>query len=179
MAFPALSAYPDPMLPAYPWSQRPDDYPLTVEEVCAALAQCEGDITATAERLAVGSLILRKFVERSSRARAVIREMVDRLNDEAQRTLREALRDDDSRRKDWAIRYVLNSSNAKKLGWASQSSADDAARIQGPLVNLVLPVPQWQDGTIIGPPQAAPRAAIELTPHDTPHIPENSGTDRE
>jgi predicted TIM-barrel fold metal-dependent hydrolase len=86
------------------------------EEVCEALVASEGNVYLAADRLRVGSLILRKFIERSSRARAVIREMCDRLNDEAQTTLREALRDPDARRRDWAIRYILNSQNAKKLG---------------------------------------------------------------
>ena len=150
------------MLPAYPWQQRPDDEPLTIEEVCEALVYAEADVAIAAERLKVGSLILRKFIERSTRARAVIREMVDRLNDEAQTTLREALRDPDSRRKDWAIRFIFNSQNAKKLGWASAASSDEAARVQGPLINLTLPLVQWEDGTKIGPRQAA-REIIDLT----------------
>ena len=79
------------MLPAYPWMTRPSDEPLTAEEVCEALWQAEGSIVQAAERLRVGSLVLRKFVERSSRARAVIREAVDCLADEAVRTLRAAL----------------------------------------------------------------------------------------
>ena len=104
------------MLPAYPWSQRPDDMPLSVDEVCAALVHSEGDIPDAAARLKVGTLILRKFIDRSTRAKAVIREMIELLNDEAQRTLRAAIRDPDSRRQDWATRYVLNSQNAKAQG---------------------------------------------------------------
>ena len=36
----------DMSLPAYPWQQRPEDLPLTAEEVCAALYEAEGDVTA-------------------------------------------------------------------------------------------------------------------------------------
>lgn len=168
----------NPMLPAYPWSQRPDDHPLTPEEVCGALVESEGDVRLAAERLKVGSLILRKFIERSSRARAVIVEMNARLADEAQTTLHQALRDSDARRADWATRYILNSKNARALGWASSDPADDAAAVRGPLINLTLPVVQWQDGTLIGPREAA-RAIVDLTPSPTPSasVPVKTGTD--
>jgi hypothetical protein len=150
------------MLPAYPWSTRPDDHPLTADEVCAALVVSEGDIRAAAERLKVGSLILRKFVERSSRARAVIREMALLLADEAQQTLREALRDPDARRKDWAIRFILNSKNARGLGW---SSTDDAAEALGrPSITLTLPAVSWADGTPLTAPAQPERALIDVTP---------------
>lgn len=151
------------MLPAYPWDVRPDDQPLTVEEVCAALVQSEGNVKLAADRLKVGALILRKFVERSSRARAVIVEMAAQLADEAQTTLHQALRDEDSRRADWATRFILNSKNARKLGWSTTDAADDAALHRGPLINLTLPLVQWEDGTRIGPKEAA-KAIVDLTP---------------
>jgi hypothetical protein len=154
------------MLPAYPWSQRPDDHPLTADEVCAALVQSEGDIRAASERLKVGSLILRKFVERSSRARAVIREMALLLADEAQQTLREALRDPDSRRRDWAIRFILNSKNARGLGWSSTDDAQDA--LGRPSVTINLPAVSWADGTqLTAPAQPSPRL-IDVTPPAKP-----------
>src|SRR4029077_8585341 len=151
------------MLPAYPWEVRPDDNPLTVEEVCAALVHSEGNVKIAADRLKVGALILRKFIERSSRARAVIVEMAAQLSDEAQTTLHQALRDPDTRRVDWATRFILNSQNAKKLGWASTANAEDASLHRGPLINLTLPNVQWADGTVIGPKEAA-KQIIELTP---------------
>ena len=76
-------------------------------------------------RLKVGSLTLRKFIERSSRARAVIREMDSRLADKARSKLGQALDDPDNRRVDWAIRYILNSNNARHLGYSSTDNADD------------------------------------------------------
>ena len=155
------------MLPAYPWDARPDDHPLTAEEVCAALVESEGNVKAAADRLRVGALILRKFIERSTRARAVIVEMAAQLADEAQTTLHQALRDEDSRRVDWATRFILNSQNAKKLGWASTASADDAALHRGPLINLTLPVVEWQNGEKIGPREAA-RQIVDLTPAARP-----------
>jgi len=75
------------MLPAYPWSVRPDDHPLTLEEVTHALVEASGDVTSAADRLKVGSLTLRKFIERSPRARAVVLEMDHRLADRARRKL--------------------------------------------------------------------------------------------
>jgi hypothetical protein len=149
------------MLPAYPWDVRPDDHPLTVDEVCVALFQAEGDIRLAAARLKVGSLILRKFIERSSRARAVIRELNFLLADEAQRTLREALRDDDARRKDWAIRFILNSRNAQSLGWSSTSDASDA--LSRPSVTINLPAVSWADGTPLTPPSAPSPPLIDVT----------------
>jgi hypothetical protein len=148
------------VLPAYPWHTRADDNPLTVEEVCAALVQSEGDIPSAAERLKVGSLILRKYIDRSSRARAVIREMIELLNDEAQRTLRQAIRDPDARRVDWATRYILNSQNAKARGYSPVANADDTRGT----VTLTLPLPEWADGTKIGPSPQATKGLIDVTP---------------
>ena len=156
-------------LPAYPWNSRPDDLPLTAEEVCAALFEAEGDITAASIRLKVGSLMLRKFIERSSRARAVVREMDMRLADKARSKLAQALDDPDNRRVDWAIRYVLNSKNARPLGWSSTDDAGDArsSAIAGPLVTLNLPPVEWADGTRIGPKEFA-KSVIELHPSSVP-----------
>ena len=157
------------MLPAYPWESRPDDYPLTAEEVCAALYEARGDVTDASLRLKVGSLVLRKFIERSSRARAVIREMDNRLADRAKSKLALALDDQDNRRVDWAIRYILNSKNARHLGYSSADDAQDAnaSAIRGPLVTLNLPPVQWQDGTPIGPKELA-KNVIELHPSSVP-----------
>lgn len=151
------------MLPAYPWDVRPDDHPLTADEVCEALVHTRGLVHRAAERLKVGSLILRKFIERSSRARAVLREMDALRIDRAVERLDEALEDPDARRQDWAIRYTLNSKNARPYGWGSQDDADDASRVRGPITNLILPVVTWQDGTPIGPRQAA-QHLIDVTP---------------
>src|SRR4029077_14598869 len=123
------------MLPAYPWEVRSDDNPLTADEVCAALVHSEGNVKIAADRVKVGALILRKFIERSSRARAVTVEMAAQLSDEAQTTLHEALRDPDSRRRDWAVRFILNSKNARKLGWSSTDDSQDASLHRGPLIN--------------------------------------------
>lgn len=150
-------------MPAYPWSQRPDDLPLTAEEVCEALYEAKGIVTRASILLKVGSLTLRKFVERSPRARAVIAEMNCRRGDLAVEKLDTALEDDsDARRQDWAIRYVLNSANARALGW---SSTDDAAShaLDAPRTNIVIQPVRWADGTIIGPKEAA-KTLIELHP---------------
>ena len=155
-------------LPAYPWSSRPDDLPLTADEVCAALYEAAGDVTSASLRLKVGSLVLRKFIERSSRARAVIREMDARLGDRARTKLAEALDSPDDRRADWAIRYVLNSRNARPMGWSSADEAGDGSSSnRGPLVNIALPPVQWADGTPIGPRELA-RNVIELHPSALP-----------
>jgi hypothetical protein len=166
------------MLPAYPWSVRPDDHPLTADEVCEALVQTRGLIHRAAERLAVGSLILRKFIERSSRARAVLREMDALRIDRSIERLDEALEDQDSRRVDWAIRYTLNSRNARPYGWGSADDADDAAKIRGPLVNLTLQAGQWADGTVFGPKEAA-KQLIDVTPKPRPIDPPPKPSDTE
>jgi hypothetical protein len=89
------------------------------------------------------------------------------LADEAQQTLREALRDEDSRRKDWAIRFILNSKNARSLGWSSVEEANDSVR--GPLINLTLPNVTWADGTQLTPPaQPAAPPLIDLAPAKPP-----------
>jgi hypothetical protein len=154
------------MLPAYPWDARPENYPLTADEVCAALYEAHGDVTAASLRLKVGSLILRKFIERSSRARAVIRECDNRLGDRARSKLAEALDDPDARRQDWAIRYILNAKTNRHLGYAAHSDPDDAraAAVQGPLININLPPAAWGNGERIGPPAPAQPKTIELNP---------------
>ena len=93
----------------------------------------------------------------------MIREMIELLNDEAQRTLRQAIRDPDARRQDWATRYVLNSQNAKARGYSPVANADDAANVRGTLT-LTLPIPEWADGTQIGPRPAPPKQLIDVTP---------------
>ena len=131
--------------------------------------EASGDVTAASLRLKVGSLTLRKFIERSSRARAIIREMDSRLADKAKSKLAQALDDDDSRRVDWAIRYILNSNNARHLGYSSTDNAGDPQRaaINGPLVTLNLPPVEWADGTRIGPKEFA-KSVIELHPSSAP-----------
>ena len=157
------------MLPAYPWDARPDNHPLTADEVCAALVEAEGDVTVASVRLKVGSLILRKFIERSSRARATIREMDARLADKARSKLAQALDSQDDRRQDWAIRYILNAKINRNLGYAAHSDPDDArqAALQGPLVSINLPPAAWANGEQIGPPPIA-KNVIELNPTSVP-----------
>jgi hypothetical protein len=154
------------MLPAYPWSVRPDDHPLTLDEVTCALVEASGDVTAAADRLKVGSLTLRKFIERSPRARAVVLEMDHRLADRARRKLIGILNDDeDARRQDWAIRYILNAKMARHLGFAATDSADDAANQRnGPVTNIVIGPAGWANGEMFARQQPQPQKLIELAP---------------
>jgi hypothetical protein len=155
------------MLPAYPWSQRPEDHPLTLDEVTAALVEASGDVTQAADRLKVGSLTLRKFIERSPRARAVVLEMDHRLADRARRKLIGILNDDqDARRQDWAIRYVLNAKMARHLGFAATDSADDAARQNNGLVqnNFIIGQAGWANGEMFAKPAPPAQKLIELAP---------------
>ena len=152
------------MLPAYPWSQRPDDHPLTLEEVTASLVEAAGDVTAAADRLKVGSLTLRKFIERSPRARAVVLEMDHRLADRARRKLIGIINDDgDARRQDWAIRFVLNSRMARHLGLSGSEDAESQANQRIQQNNYILGPLEWANGERIGPKQAAQKL-IELAP---------------
>lgn len=156
------------MLSAYPWDQRPDDHPLTVEEVCAALAETDGSIRRAAALLRVGSLVLRKFVDRSARARAVQREMDNCLLDDARGVLRAALDSESHLRNDWAARYVLNSANAKSLGWSPTSASDQAS---SPSITLIMPPAAWENGeTFAAQPKEAAKQIMELVanPSDPP-----------
>jgi hypothetical protein len=130
-------------LPAYPWDERPDGLPLQIDEVCAALYRADGSIPRAADVLRIGTLLLRKYVARSARARAVIRECDDLLIDRARERLRDALESDQSVRQDWATRYILSSSNARERGYAPTPVAD----AQSPQITLVMPPARWDDGT--------------------------------
>jgi hypothetical protein len=160
------------MLPAYPWSQRPDDHPLTLDEVSAALVEASGDVTAAADRLRVGSLTLRKFIERSPRARAVVLEMDHRLADRARRKLIAILNaDEDARRQDWAIRYILNSRMARHLGFSGQDDADSQANQRIQNNNFVLGPAGWANGEMFAPsPKQQAQKLIELAPEPSPEV---------
>jgi hypothetical protein len=150
-------------MPAYPWDVRPDDHPLTADEVCEALWRTHGNVARASVLLRVGSLVLRKFVERSPRARAIINE-TDRVTIDNTRTaLYEALDSDDDRRRDWAIRFVLNSAAARSYGLANAEPTQAVNQVN---VNLVAPPVQWQDGTVLGQPQ--PPKEIELQANPPP-----------
>jgi hypothetical protein len=137
-------------MPAYPWDVRPDDHPLTADEVCEALWRTHGNVARASVLLRVGSLVLRKFVERSPRARAIINE-TDRVTIDNTRTaLYEALESNDDRRKDWAIRFVLNSAAARSYGLANAEPTQPVNQVN---VNLVAPPTLWQDGTVLTPPR--------------------------
>jgi hypothetical protein len=149
-------------MPAYPWVQRPDDHPLTADEVCEALWEAEGNVSRASVALRVGSLVLRKFVERSPRARAVINES-DRVRvDEMRSALYDAGRSEDDRRRDWAIRFVLNSSLARSYGLANAEPASPVNQVN---VNLIAQPAQWLDGTSLGQPAPQRRPAKELELH--------------
>jgi hypothetical protein len=165
------------MLPAYPWETRPT--PLTADEVCAALWEAEGHIGNCAARLKVGSHTLRKFISNSARCQLVEKECQLQLVDEAQKHLKAALGSGDDRRVDWAIRYVLNSANARHQGWGSADS--EAVRAAQSTALPLLPPVIWADGTPIGPPARPPPAMIELARADPPSGRSGSGepsTDR-
>jgi hypothetical protein len=155
------------MLPAYPWSERPSSLPLTADEVCAALAQAHGSIPRAAAHLLVGTLVLRRFVERSARARAVIREMDNNLADRAKDKLAEALDDPDHRRVDWAIRFILNAPMARHLGFAPDPSSQLNSPQNQPSITTNLILANWGDGTPITPPRA-----LSHDPSVTPNAPQ-------
>jgi hypothetical protein len=153
-------------MPAYPWETRPDDLPLTADEVCEALYDNGGLISRASVQLRVGSLVLRKFVERSPRARAVINEVSNRRCETAIEKLDQALNaDDDARRQDWAIRYVLNAANARAFGMSSTDAAAQAALDQPRTTIVVQPV-RWENGRQLGP--APPPAPPQIELHSSP-----------
>jgi hypothetical protein len=158
------------MLPAYPWDARPDDAPLTAEEVCAALYEANGNVLRAADRLKVGSIPLRKFIARSPRAQTLQREIRQSWVDRAEQNLHEALQSENLTDRAWATRHALASPNARGRGWANDPS-QSTNTINNVVQNNVTLQPNagaWLDNTTFGPPPARLPAPIELAPAPTP-----------
>lgn len=99
-------------LPTMPWSVRPDEIPLTVDEVRTALWVESGNVSKAAARLKADPIRVRRFIKNSPRLSAEMAEAREQLLDRAEDVMREALDDaDDASRRDSMARFV-----AKELG---------------------------------------------------------------
>lgn len=130
-------------LPTMPYSERPFELPLDIEECRTAIWKCSGNISAAAEVLKVPSQRLRIFVKKSPYLSREMEEAREQIVDKAEDIIREGLEDeDDKARRDQAARFVLNSGFAKARGWGSAATPGISVKAPGGMV-----VVQWQDGT--------------------------------
>ena len=137
-------------LPTMPYSQRPSELPLDVEECRTAIWYARGNITQAAGILKVSSSRLRNFVTKSDYLSREVSEAAEQLLDRAETIVAEALDDeDDKSRQDQMAKFVLSSSMAKKRGWGSGSNPSVSIKNQGSGTLVV----GWADGTKFEPKQ--------------------------
>lgn len=133
-------------LPTMPYSERPAELPLDVEECRTALWMATGNITKAAELLKTTSIRLRNFIKKSPYLTAEMQESADRMVDVAEQNVLEALHDlEDSTRRDTMSRYVL-SNIGKGRGWGTQSSSGISVKNSSGGTIVV----QWADGSKFG-----------------------------
>ena len=130
-------------LPTMPYSERPEQLPLEIEEARTAIWRTRGNVSEAAVLLKVTSLRLRSFVKRSPFLVRELEEAKEQLVDIAETVVEEALTDeDDKSRRDTMARFVLNSSIARSRGWGS--GANPSMKINNTGGTIVV---QWEDGT--------------------------------
>jgi len=130
-------------LPTMPYSERPVELPLDVEECRTAIWMAAGNITEAAKLLKVTSIRLRNFVKKSPYLSAEMQEAADRLVDIAESNVLDALTDGlDPSRRDTMSRFVLGNIG-KHRGWGSGSSG--AVNVKNSAGGTI--IVQWADGT--------------------------------
>lgn len=128
-----------------PWDVRPDDLPLTIEEVRTALWVNEGNITKAALTLKVDSSRLRRYIAASPRLSAEKEEARNQILDKAEEVVIEALSDEeDVVRKDSMAKYVL-SNLGKERGYGSKAGGNLTINNNGAGTISV----SWGDGSSI------------------------------
>jgi hypothetical protein len=134
-------------LPTMPYSERPVEMPLDVEECRTAIWKAKGNITRAAEYLKVPSTRLRNFVDKSAYLKRELRESLEIHVDRAEEIVDEALNDeDDKSRRDQMARFVLGSQVARQRGWGN-GMAQPGMKIDNKGGTIVV---QWADGTHFG-----------------------------
>lgn len=141
-------------LPTMPFSERPSELPLDIEECRTALWLHRGNITEAAKRLKTSSSRLRAFIKGSPRLSAEVEEARQQLVDTAEDVAYEALTDEaDPGRRDQMARFVM-SNLGKDRGYGSGGSG----------VTLNLPKGrvqiQWADGSSLSA-DTTPEKVIE------------------
>lgn len=133
-------------LPTMPYSERPNELPLDVEECRTAIWMAAGNITEAAQILKITSIRLRNFVKKSAYLSAEVQEAADRLVDIAEANVKEALTDPlDASRRDTMSRYVL-SNIGKARGWGTAGGG--SVNIKNSAGGTI--IVQWEDGTQLG-----------------------------
>jgi hypothetical protein len=131
-------------LPTMPYSQRPVEIPLDVEECRTAIWKAKGNISRAAEYLKVPSTRLRYFVGKSPYLTRELRESLEIHVDRAEEIVDEALNDEeDKARRDQMARFVLGSQVARARGWGN-GQAQPGMKIDNKGGMIVV---QWADGT--------------------------------
>jgi hypothetical protein len=133
-------------LPTMPYSERPVELPLDVEEVRTSIWMAAGNISEAAKLLKVTSIRLRAFVKKSPYLTAEMQEAQDRLVDIAESNVYNALTDaEDPSRRDTMSRFVLTNIG-KHRGWGTAGSGGVTVKNSAGGTIVV----QWADGTAIG-----------------------------
>jgi len=133
-------------LPTMPYSERPVELPLDIEECRTAIWMAAGNVTEAAKLLKVTSIRLRNFVKKSPYLSAEMQEAADRLVDIAEKNVAEALTDElDPSRRDTMSRFVLTNIG-KHRGWGTGNGAGLTVKNAAGGTIIV----QWADGTQLG-----------------------------
>jgi hypothetical protein len=133
-------------LPTMPYSERPLELPLDVEECRTAIWMAAGNISNAAKLLKVTSIRLRNFVKKSPYLAAEMQEAADRIVDIAEANVIEALKDElDPSRRDTMSRFVLTNIG-KHRGWGTGGPGNVTVKNSAGGTIVV----QWADGTSFG-----------------------------
>lgn len=148
-------------LPTMPYSKRPDEMPLDIEECRTAIWYTKGNITQAASILKIPSERLRRFVQKSQYLSREVAEASEQLIDRAEQIVAEALDDEEDKgRRDGMAKFVLNSSRAKARGWGA--GANPSVNVKNTAGGTILM--SWADGTQFQPNEAA--KTIDVTPNE-------------
>jgi hypothetical protein len=133
-------------LPTMPYSERPIELPLDIEECRTAIWMASGNITEAAKLLKITSLRLRTFIKKSPYLTAEMQEAADRLVDIAESNVYDALTDElDPSRRDTMSRFVLTNIG-KHRGWGSTGQGGVTVKNSAGGTIVV----QWADGSTFG-----------------------------
>ena len=133
-------------LPTMPYSERPLELPLDVEECRTAIWMASGNISEAASILKITSIRLRAFVRKSAYLSAEMQEAADRLVDIAESNVKDALTDpNDITRRDTMSRFVLTNIGRQR-GWGSGNTGGISVKNTAGGTIIV----QWEDGSKFG-----------------------------
>jgi hypothetical protein len=137
-------------LPTMPWSVRPDELPLNVDEVRTAIWLESGNVTKAAKRLKSDPLRVRRFIKQSPRLSAELKEAEEQLLDRAQEVVREALDDtDDASRRDTMAKFVLKELGQERgFGKPTNGGKVTINNKDGGLIQV-----SWGDGSSVAGPE--------------------------